>query len=131
MDKLQGGLFCAVAEFPTTSWNIDSHVLEVFMATLIHHFPGMERPRPYSPYVLRVRDVRACLAQSCWLGRSLFALHSIHLVKKSKLAQQLDELLLRQARVEDRLAALDANTWYIEQTRSTKQHYPEAPEQAE
>jgi hypothetical protein len=28
----------------------------------------------------------------------------------NKLAQQLDELLLRQARVEDRLAALDANT---------------------
>jgi hypothetical protein len=150
VDKLQAVLFSAVAGFPTTSWNMDAQVLEVLMATLILHFPEMELHRPKSPYVLRIHEVLEVLGMRCsellaW-SISLRAAfyppaedsndtttesHSDVLALLNKLSKQLDELLLRQTRVEERLAALEAKPASIEQAQNTTPQHSEEPAQGQ
>lgn len=47
-------MVAAASEFPVLSWNLDTQVLEVFVARLIMHFSEMERHRPDRLYVIRI-----------------------------------------------------------------------------
>jgi hypothetical protein len=142
VEKLQDLLFAAVTGFSTLSWNLDPQVLDVLMATLILHFPEMERHRLDSPSVyeaLGVLNIQATelLAWSITL-RAAFNLpseakqetateSSQNMIRVlEKLSQQLDELLLRQTRVEEKLAGFGANAKSIDKkTNTTEQQHQE------
>ncbi|KAJ8535336.1 hypothetical protein ON010_g13402 [Phytophthora cinnamomi] len=127
VDKLQQLLVAAVTGFPTQSWNLNPQVIDVFMIALILHFSKMERHRYDSPHVLCVHDalgvrniqVSELLAWSITL-RAAFNPPAQMINETApessqnmicvleKLSQQLYELLLRQTRVEEKLAVLGA-----------------------
>ncbi|KAE9068965.1 hypothetical protein PF010_g26849 [Phytophthora fragariae] len=115
------------------------------------HFPEMERHRSNSLYVIRIYEalgvlgIRASelLAWSLTL-RAAFnppaeakeqtatAAPSSVLNALEKLSQQMDELILRQTRVEERLAALETNSGSItKQAHITTQQHCEEPTQGQ
>jgi len=137
-------LFAAVTGFSTLSWNLDPQVLEVLTATLILHFPEMERHRLDSPSVRRIHEalvlniqasellawsitLRAAFNPPAEEKQETAAESSQDMIRVlEKLSQQLDELLLRQTRVEEKLAALGANAESIDKpTNTTEQQHQE------
>ncbi|KAE9289954.1 hypothetical protein PR003_g25415 [Phytophthora rubi] len=145
VEKLQEILFAALTGFPTLPWNLDPQVLEVLMATLILRSPEMEHHRLDSPYVRRIHEAlgvlniqasellawsitpRAAFNPPAEEKHKTAAESSQNMIRVlEKLSQQLDELLLRQTRVEEKLAALGANTEFIDkQTNTTEQQHQE------
>ncbi|EGZ29033.1 hypothetical protein PHYSODRAFT_322617 [Phytophthora sojae] len=150
VEKLQDLLFAAVTGFPTVSWNLDPQVLEVLMATLILPFPEMERHRLDSPYVRRIHEalgvlniqtsellawsitLRAAFNPPAEEKQETATESSQNMIRVlEKLSQQLDELLLRQTRVEERLAVLGANAESIDKKTNTTEQQHEDVEQSQ
>ncbi|EGZ18005.1 hypothetical protein PHYSODRAFT_331893 [Phytophthora sojae] len=136
VEKLQDLLFAAVTGFPTVSWNLDPQVLEVLMATLILHFPEMERHRLDSPYVRRIHEALGVLNIQAsellaWSITLRAAFNPPAEEKQETVSQQLDELLLRQTRVEERLAVLGANAESIDKKTNTTEQQHEDVEQSQ
>ncbi|EGZ07818.1 hypothetical protein PHYSODRAFT_339711 [Phytophthora sojae] len=108
---------------------VRARVLEVLMATLILHFPEMERHRLDSPYASELLawsiTLRAAFKPPAEEKQETAAESSQNMIRVlEKLSQQLDELLLRQTRVEERLAVLGANAESIDKkTNTTEQQH--------
>lgn len=121
--KLQQALFTTACGFPNSNWNFDQQVLEVFMATVVLHYPDMMLHRPSSPYVRRVQEALAAseVNESELLSWSAALHHAAEppsdtkdvsqeqelLVLAKKQSQQMDLIIAQLKRLEERLAALE------------------------
>jgi hypothetical protein len=61
---LRNLVFASSLGFDVAAYNLDTHVADVLVATLVRHFPAMNDSYPMSPYVSRMRTCFVSLSIS-------------------------------------------------------------------
>lgn len=127
--RVQATLFSASTGLSTPSGNLDRKVLDVYMAAVLLHYPGMTSHGANSLYERRVHDAlrENDVQQSEILGwsahvRSTFSSATAAalmdggvettpdvVARLDGIARQIDQLLTSQRRLEEQLAALEAH----------------------